>query len=156
MGALTWPAEAKPEVDRLLAAYPQKRAALLPLLHLAQKLWGHVTDEAVALCAGTVGVSPADARGTASFYTMYHTHAPGRTHIRVCTNVSCQIKGADELLHFCECALGIKAGQTTPDGKFSLEEAECLGACDRAPLLMVNDDYVGPVDEGQMAEILKR
>jgi NADH-quinone oxidoreductase subunit E len=156
LGALTWPADARPEVERLLAAYPEKRAALLPLLHLAQRIWGHASDDAVALCAETVGCSPADARGTASFYTMYHTRTPGSTHIRVCTNVSCQIKGADELLHFCECALGIKAGQTTPDGKFSLEEAECLGACDRAPLLMVNDNYVGPVDQKQVGDLLKK
>jgi NADH-quinone oxidoreductase subunit E len=156
VGALTWPADARPEVERLLKTYPRRRAALLPLLHLAQRIWGHVTDDAVALCAETVECSPADARGTASFYSMYHTHAPGRPHIRVCTNVSCQIRGADELLRVCERALGIKAGQTTPDGKFSLEEAECLGACDRAPLLMVNDDYVGPVDQGQVEALLKK
>ena len=86
---------------------------------------------------------------------MYHTHAPGRTHIRVCTNVACQLKGGAELLKILELRLGITAGETTADGRFSLEEVECLGACDRAPLMMINDDYIGPVDEAALEEILK-
>jgi NADH-quinone oxidoreductase subunit E len=155
LGKLTFPPEARKEVDALLARYPDKRGALLPLLHLSQRIWTFISPEVLALCAETVGCSPADALGTASFYTMYHDRAPGRTHIRVCTNVACQLKGGAELLKILELRLGISAGQTTADGKFSLEEVECLGACDRAPLFMVNDDYVGPVDEAMLEEILK-
>ena len=155
MGKLTFPPEVRREVEALLAQYPDKRGAMLPLLHLSQRIWKYVSPDVLALCAETVGCSPADAKGTASFYTMYHTHAPGRTHIRVCTNVACQLKGGAELLKILELRLGISAGETTADGRFSLEEVECLGACDRAPLMMINDDYIGPVDEAALEEILK-
>lgn len=156
MGKLTFPPEVRREVEAILGRYPDKRGAMLPLLHLCQRIWKCVTPDALVLCAETVGCSPADAKGTASFYTMYHTHAPGKTHIRICTNVTCQIKGGEEILRKLEERLGIQAGQTTPDGKYSLEEVECLGACDQAPLLMVNDDYIGPVDDRMLEEILKR
>ena len=154
MGKLSFPPEVKKQVDDLLARYPDKRGALLPLLHLSQRIWKYLTPDVLVLCAETVGASPADTMGTASFYTMYHTHAQGRIHIRVCTNVTCQIKGGEEILKKLEERLGIAAGQTTPDGKFSLEEVECLGSCDQAPLLMVNDDYIGPVDEKMLEDIL--
>lgn len=156
MGKLIFPPEVRKEVEALLARYPDRRGAMLPLLHLSQRIWKYVSPDVLALCAETTGCSPADAKGTASFYTMVHTRAPGRTHIRVCTNVACQLKGGTELLHQLEKRLGISAGQTTADGRFSIEEVECLGACDRAPLVMVNDDYVGPVDEAAIEEILNQ
>lgn len=156
MGKLSFPPEVRTQVDDLLARYPDKRGALLPLLHLSQRVWKHITPDVLALCAETVGCSPADAKGTSTFYTMYHAHSPGTVHIRVCTNVTCMIKGGEELLKKLERRLGIAAGQTTPDGKYSLEEVECLGSCDQAPLLMVDDDYIGPMDEKMLEEILKR
>jgi NADH-quinone oxidoreductase subunit E len=156
VGKLSFPPEVRKQVDDLLAKYPDKRGALLPLLHLSQRIWKYVTPDVLALCAETVGASPADVLGTSTFYTMYHRKAPGRTHIRVCTTVPCQFKGGEAMLRKLEERLGIKAGQTTPDGRFSLEEVECLGSCDQAPLLMVNDDYIGPVDETMLEEIIRR
>lgn len=156
MGKLSFPPEVRRQVDDLLAKYPDKRGALLPLLHLSQRIWKYVTPDVLALCAETVGSSHADAKGTSTFYTMYHRRAPGTMHIRVCTNVTCMIKGGEEILKKLEQRLGIAAGQTTPDGKYSLEEVECLGSCDQAPLLMVDDDYIGPVDERMLEEILRK
>ncbi len=156
MGKLSFPPEVRKDVDAILARYPDKRGALLPLLHLAQRIWKQVNPDVLQLCAETVGASPADVMGTSTFYTLYHRKTPGSTHIRVCTNVTCQIKGGEEILRKLEKRLGIKAGQTTPDGRFSLEEVECLGSCDQAPLLMVNDDYVGPVDETMLEDILNK
>ena len=155
MGKLAFPPEVRKQVDDLLSKYPDKRGALLPLLHLSQRIWKYITPDVLALCAETVGAPPADVLGTSTFYSLYHRKAPGRTHIRVCTNISCQIKGGGEILGKLEERLGIKAGQTTPDGRFSLEEVECLGSCDQAPLLMVDDAYIGPVDEKELEEILK-
>ncbi|HPR63526.1 MAG TPA: NAD(P)H-dependent oxidoreductase subunit E [Thermoanaerobaculia bacterium] len=149
-----FPPEMESDVQEIFSRYPTREGALLPLLHLAQKTWSYIDRETMDYLAELVGIPPAKVYGVASFYTMYHRKKPGKTHIRVCTNISCMLKGADNLLAALETQLGIRAGETTADGRFSLEEAECLGACDRAPVFMVNDDYEGPVDHLLLAKIL--
>lgn len=151
----SFPPERRSEVEKLLGSYPTKEGALLPLLHLAQDTWGYIDGETVEMLAEMVEVSPATVYGVASFYTMYHRKKPGKTHIRVCTNISCMLRGADDLLKQLEEKLGIRAGETTPDGRFSLESVECLGACDRAPVAMINDDYHGPLDIDLLMKILE-
>ncbi len=146
MGRLERLDEWKERAEKIIKGYPEKNASLLPLLHLSQEFWGCIDDNVIELLCNTLNLTPSIVYGVASFYTMYHFEKKGKIHIRVCTNVSCQIKGAEEILKKLEEKLGIKEGETTKDGKFSLEKVECLGACDRAPLVMINDDYVGPVD----------
>ena len=142
----SFPPEVESRVKVILESYPTREDALFPLIHLAQEVWGYIDDGVVELLAETMGTSPATIHGVVSFYTMFHRKKPGKVHIRVCTNISCMLNGADELLARLKEKLGIDSGETTPDGRFSLEEAECLGACDKAPVVMVNDDYEGPVD----------
>ena len=125
----------------IISRYPRPKSALIPLLHLAQEQDGHLTDDAMAHIAELVGVSPAEVLGTASFYEMFKREAVGRYMVNICTNISCLLLGGEELLQHAERTLGIRPGQTTPDGLFTLEDVECIAACTEAPCLQVNYRY---------------
>lgn len=125
----------------IIGRYPRPKSATIPLLHLAQEQDGYVTDDAMAHIAELVGVTPAEVLGTCSFYEMFKREPVGTYLVNVCTNISCQIMGGEELLHHAESKLGIKAGSTTPDGTFTLEDVECIAACTEAPCLQVNYRY---------------
>jgi NADH-quinone oxidoreductase E subunit len=132
--------------DALVALYPKRRSALIPLCHLAQGEEGHLTEGAMGEIAELCGVTPAEVRGTASFYDMLHVEPVGRYVLAHCTNIACMLAGAYELLDHAEERLGIRTGQTSADGQFTLEEAECLAACDVAPCVQVNHRFFGPLD----------
>ncbi len=132
----------------LVALYPEPRSALIPLCHLAQQQDGWLRPEAMSEIAELVGVTAAEVRGTATFYDMLHTEPVGTYVVSVCTNIACLLGGALELLEHAETSLGVRAGGTTTDGVFTLEESECLADCDRTPCVQVNHRYVG----GQTAE----
>jgi NADH-quinone oxidoreductase subunit E len=125
----------------IIGRYPVKKSALIPLLHLAQEQDGYVTNEAMAHIGELVGVSSAEVLGTCSFYEMFKLHPVGRYVVNVCTNIACQLVGGEELLHHAEKTLGIKSGNTTPDGLFTVEDVECIAACTEAPCLQVNYRY---------------
>jgi NADH-quinone oxidoreductase subunit E len=125
----------------IIGRFPRPKSAMIPLLHLAQEQDGHVTDEAMAHIAELIGCTPAEVLGTCSFYEMFKLHHVGNYCINVCTNISCQLLGAWELLEHAEETLGVKAGSTTPDGMFTLEDVECIAACTEAPALQVNYRY---------------
>ena len=138
----------KENVERarqLMALYPQTRSALIPMLHVAQQQDGWVTDDAMRHIAELLGISPAEVLGTCSFYEMFKREPVGRHLVNVCTNVSCMILGGYELLEHLEATLDVKAGGTTADGEFTLDEVECIAACDRAPCLSVNYRVFGPL-----------
>jgi NADH-quinone oxidoreductase E subunit len=126
----------------IVALYPQPRSAMLPLLHLAQEQDGYLSEEGIADVAELTGTTPADVRGTASFYDMFHLEPVGKYVVSVCTNVACLIAGAEEMLEYAGSALGCTVGSTSDDGLFTLEEAECLADCDIAPCVQVNHRYV--------------
>jgi len=130
------------QAEELLSLYPKARSALVPLCHLAQEQDGWLRPEAMEEIAGLVGVTPAEVRGTATFYDMLHTEPVGTYLIAICTNIACLLDGAQELLEHAEELLGVRAGGTTEDGRFSLEEAECLADCDHAPCVQVNHRFV--------------
>jgi NADH-quinone oxidoreductase subunit E len=132
----------------LVALYPDPRSALIPMCHLAQEQDGWLRPEAMSEIADLCGVTAAEVRGTATFYDMLHTEPVGTYVVSVCTNIACLLGGAAEFLEHAEAALGVRAGGTTPDGVFTLEEAECLADCDRTPCVQVNHRYVG----GQTAD----
>ncbi len=132
----------------MIALYPEPRSALIPLCHLAQEQDGWLRPEAMAEIGELVGVTAAEVRGTATFYDMLHTEPVGTYVVAVCTNIACLLGGAQELLEHAESSLGVRAGGTTDDGVFTLEESECLADCDRTPCVQVNHRYVG----GQTAE----
>jgi NADH-quinone oxidoreductase subunit E len=127
--------------EEIIARYPRPKSALIPLLHLAQEQDGYVADDAMAHIAELIGITPAEVLGTCSFYEMFKREPVGDYLVNVCTNISCMLLGGEELLHHLEQRLGIKAGSTTPDGAFTLEDVECIAACTEAPCLQVNYRY---------------
>jgi NADH-quinone oxidoreductase subunit E len=128
-----------------MSLYPHKRSALIPLCHLAQEQDGWLTPEAADEIAEMLDLTPAEVVGTASFYDMLHTEPVGKYLVSVCTNIACMLRGAYELLEHAEEHLNMRAGATSADGMFTLEEAECLADCGRAPCLQVNHRFFGDV-----------
>jgi NADH-quinone oxidoreductase E subunit len=126
---------------QVIGRYPVPRSATIPLLHVAQAQDGHITQEAMSHIAELVGSTPAEVYGVASFYEMFKEHPVGRYLVGVCTNLTCMILGADEILEHVERALGVPAGATTSDGLFTVEEMQCLAACGGAPCIQVNYRY---------------
>ena len=151
-----FPPEARERIDRILARYPTKQAALLPILWVAQETWGWVSREAAEEVARIVEVPPAHVSGVLTFYTMYNLAPVGRHLLQFCTSISCHIAGAGVLLEHCRRRLGIDMGQTTPDGRFTLTQVECIAGCDRAPSMMVNDAYHEPMDARKLDALLER
>jgi NADH-quinone oxidoreductase subunit E len=133
--------EFESKVDEIVKRYPEPRAALLPVLWEMQRCKGWIDGECEVWAAERLGTSPAHVHGAVSFYTMYKQKPSGRHHIQVCTTLSCMLRGSDELVGHLEKKLGIRVGETTPDGKFSLVRVECLGSCGTAPMFQLNDDY---------------
>ena len=129
------------EFGRLLTRYPDRKAVILPALYLAQKEFGYVSDEAIVYIAGLVDTSPAEVEGVATFYTMFNRKPVGKYHVQICRNISCSLLGAEHLIEHVSKKLGVRPGETTPDGKFTLTKAECLGSCGTAPVMQVNDEY---------------
>lgn len=142
----------------IIGRYPRPKSALIPLLHLAQEQDGYLTEDAMAHIAELVGITPAEVLGTATFYEMFKLHPVGRYVVNICTNIACQLLGGEELLEHAEKTLGIKAGSTTPDGLFTIEDVECIAACTEAPCLQVNYRYchrVSNEDFDRMVEDLR-
>jgi NADH-quinone oxidoreductase subunit E len=125
----------------IVARYPRSRSALIPLLHVAQEQDGWVSEEAMEHIAELLDLTPAEVLGTCSFYEMFKREPVGKYVVNVCTNISCLLLGGVELLEHAEERLGVKAGATTPDGMFTLEDVECIAACTEAPCLQVNYRY---------------
>ena len=125
----------------IIGRYPRPKSAMVPLLHLAQEQDGYVTNEAMAHIGELVGVTSAEVLGTCSFYEMFKREPVGEYLVNVCTNIACLLLGGEELLHHLEGRLGIKSGSTTADGKFTIEDVECIAACTEAPCLQVNYRY---------------
>jgi NADH-quinone oxidoreductase subunit E len=144
----------KREFGRLLTRYPDKEAVILPALHIAQKEQGYVSDEAIVHIAELLSTSPARIEGVATFYTMYNRKPVGKYHVQICRNISCSLLGAEHLIAHVSRKLGVKPGETTPDGKFTLTKVECLGSCGTAPVMQVNDDYHENLNEARIDAIL--
>ena len=142
-------------VDTIVARYPEKKAALLPVLWEVQRERGWVDLDAEDWVATKLGVSPAHVHGVVTFYTMYKQKPTGKYHFQVCTTLSCMLRGSDELMKHLEKRLGIKPGEVSTDGRYSLCRVECLGSCGTAPMFQLNDDYHENLDLGKVDEILK-
>lgn len=127
------------EIKQILAKYPpeHKRSAVMPLLHLAQREEGHITKESMQDIADTLEISVTDVGAIVGFYTLYHDKKEGRYRIQVCTDLPCALRGAEKFMEALSARLGIKAGETTPDGLITLEAVTCLAACDRAPIFQL-------------------
>ena len=133
--------QSKQHIERILSRYPNRQAALLPVLHLAQEQFGALADDVVDLIARTLGLPHSHIHGVVTFYTMLHRKKVGTNELMVCTNISCMLRGAYDILHHIEKKLGVKAGETTPDGAFTIVEEECLAACANAPMMICGAEY---------------
>ncbi len=140
----------------IISRYPVARSALIPLLHLAQEQDGYVTQEAMAHIAELLGITPAEVLGTCSFYEMLKQEPVGEYMVNICHGISCHLLGASELIGHAEKTLGIKAGGTTEDGKFTLEAVECVAACTEAPCLQVNYRYRNKVSLADFDQLVER
>jgi NADH-quinone oxidoreductase subunit E len=138
----------------IIARYPRPKSAVIPLLHLAQEQDGWVTRDAMAHIAELTGVTAAEVLGTGSFYEMFKFHPVGRYVVNVCTNISCQLLGGEELLDHVESSLGVHAGGTTDDGMFTVEDVECVAACTEAPCFTVNYRYFHRADPAMFDEVV--
>ena len=139
--ALEFSPQAKQQIERLRTRYPTRQAVLLPVLHLAQDEFGYRSDEAIDLVATTLSLPVAHVFGVVTFYTMFHREPRGPNELMVCTNVSCMLRGAYDVLGHIEKRLGIKPGETTSDGAFTLIEEECLAACANGPMMICGPEY---------------
>ena len=143
------------EVRRLQALYPDARGALLPVLHLAQETFGYISLEAEEYVATLFNLSPAHVHEVVTFYTLFFQRPVGRHVISVCHNLSCSLRGAEDVVTYLEERLGIAAGETTADGRVTLLRVECLCACEAAPMMQVDEEYVGPLDRAAVDRALE-
>jgi NADH-quinone oxidoreductase E subunit len=136
--------------------YPAKRSYILPALWIAEKNFPAITHELMEIVAEELGVKPVEVEEVAEFYTMFHTKPKGKKVIRVCTNLSCMLRGGEEVLSRFSELLGVSPGETTEDGSFTLEVSECMGLCDGAPAVTVNEERFLNVTPEKVHEILKK
>jgi NADH-quinone oxidoreductase E subunit len=138
----------------LIALYPQARSALIPMLHLAQEQDGYLTEDAMVHIAELLGITAADVWGTATFYDMLFTEPVGTYLVSICTNIACLLNGGYELLEHAEEHLGVRAGGTTADRTFTVEEVECIALCGNAPCLTVNWRFFGDVTHDKFDQLV--
>src|SRR5437588_2109589 len=134
--------QARQRMRDLAARYPVARSAVMPALYIVQQEEGYISQEALQAVAEAIGMTVDDVESVATFYTMYYQRPPGRKVIKVCTSISCYLRNCDALLEHLEQRLGIKRGDTTADGNYTLMTAECLASCGTAPVLQINDEFV--------------
>ena len=145
------------EVRTIVARYPEKRSAILPLLEMAQAVEGYVSGPAMEEIGDILGLTPSYVHSVATFYTMLHMSPVGKRRLYICQTLACALAGAEELVAACEKRLGIEVGQTTADGKTSLFTMECLGSCGTAPVVMVdNQRYYESVDVKKLNELIEQ
>jgi NADH-quinone oxidoreductase subunit E len=142
--------------DHLVTIYPVKRSALIPMLLYAQDEIGFVSEAAIQEIARRLGLFDLEVRSVLSYYSMLRTQPAGKYNVQVCTNISCMLRGGYEILDHCKSKLGIGHKQVTPDGQFSLEEVECIGACCWAPAMQVNYDFHEDLTTVKVDQILSQ
>lgn len=148
--------EAKKEAEVLITRYPSRMAALIPILHIAQREFGYISPEAETLVAEILEIPPTHVHGVVSFYTMFLQKPIGKYHLQLCTNIACRLNDAEDLMAHLKQKLGIATGETTPDGRFTLIAVECLGACGSGPVVQINDDYHENLTKEKLDEILAK
>jgi len=148
--------DAKRRIDALRPRYPTARALLLPALHIAQRENEGWLPEATMVAVGQhLGLAPSEVMGVVTFYDLFHQQPVGRHRLRVCTNLSCALRGANEIMEVLGRELGVGEDEVTPDGRCSYIHFECLGSCDTAPMMMVDDDYHENLTPAKVRDVLK-
>jgi len=152
--SIAFSAEELASIDRLKAQYPEPKAAIMPVLWMAQKKWGWLSEDVMEHVGNVMGLPTSHVKGVATFYTMYFKKPMGRHHIQVCTNVSCMLKGGTELFQAVKQHIGCENNAATTDGRYSLEEVECMGACGGAPMIAINETFHENVTLAQALEVI--
>jgi NADH-quinone oxidoreductase subunit E len=142
--------------DKLVTIYPLRRSALVPMLLYAQDEKGYLSDAVIAEVAARIGITELEVRNVSSYYSLLRMQPVGKYHVQVCTNISCMLRGANEVFAHCKKTLGIENKQTTADGMFSLEEVECIGACSWGPAAQVNYDYYENLTPEELDKLLEK
>jgi NADH-quinone oxidoreductase E subunit len=149
--------EVRARLEELIARYPTRQACLLPALWLVQEARGWISEGSIGEVAAALGLTPAYVKGVVTFYTMYHTHPVGRHFIQVCTTSPCGLCGAEATMRALLEATGCgEAGATSPDGRFTVIEVECLGACGFPTPVLVDDDFIESVTPERVPDLVKR
>jgi NADH-quinone oxidoreductase subunit E len=148
--------EAMREYQKILSHYPEKRAAVLPVLGLAQQEFGWISDEVAEYVGGLMDYPPSDMKSVATFYTLLRKKPVGKYHLEICRNVSCWLRGATRCMAEAERILGVEAQEITPDGLFSWDFTECLASCDTAVAVQVGDRYIENVTPEKMGEVIEQ
>lgn len=143
-------------INKIANRYPDKKSALMPVLKFAQKKFGWISDDVIAIIAEGLNIDYSDVKGVATFYTMYFKKPMAKYHIQVCTNVSCMLRQGEEIFNYISEKLNIKNYEKTPDGLFSLEEVECMGACGAAPMIAINDEYYENISIKLIDELIEK
>ncbi|HEY9166842.1 MAG TPA: NADH-quinone oxidoreductase subunit NuoE [Candidatus Kryptonia bacterium] len=144
------------KVEEVKKRYPTTMAALLPVLWIAQEQFGWISEEVMHYVADLLALPFEHVLGVVTFYTMFNRKPVGKYHLQVCANVSCMLRGSDNLVEYLERKLGVRTGETTPDKMFTLSEVECLGSCGTAPMMQVNNDYYENLTAAEVDHILDR
>ncbi len=150
------PNELQAEIDALLQRYPNKRAGLIPVLHRVQERFGYLSEGAMVSVGNRLELAPSYVADIVSFYSMLRTQPVGKYHIELCQTLSCALLGADSLADYLVEKLGIGFGEVTADGKFSLGKVECVGACEQAPAMLVNNELYGNLNKQRLDEVIER
>jgi NADH-quinone oxidoreductase subunit E len=152
--ALEFSPAALKECREIVAKYPRARSAVLPVLYVAQREFGYIPKEAEELVARLLDIPPADVAGVVSFYTMFHRQPVGKYVVEICRTLSCALMGGDDIASHLQRKLGIRPGETTPDGRFTLRNVECLGSCGTAPVVQINGVFHENLDIQSLDRIL--
>jgi len=146
--------ESRERIEQLIERYPTRRAVMLPALHIVTQEFDLLDDDVCQAVADVLQLPMVEVKGVATFYDMFPTEPRGKHLLQVCINLPCALNGGRRVLRYLEGKLGIHAGETTPDGRCTLKGLECLAACDRAPMMHINEDLHGELTEGKLDQLL--
>jgi len=153
--ALEFSQETLKQFDEIVSRYPEQKSAVLPVLYMAQKEFGHLSQEAIEYVAKLMDIPAVRLYGIVTFYTMFNMKPVGRHHLQVCRTLPCALLGSERITNYLKKKLGINLGETTSDGKFTLSEVECLASCDTAPVMQINDDYCENLSEEKIDKVIE-
>lgn len=153
--ALEFSQETLKQFDEVVSRYPETKSAVIPVLYMAQKEFGHLSQEAIEYVAKLMDIPAVRLYGIVTFYTMFNMKPVGRHHLQVCRTLPCALLGSERITNYLKKKLGINLGETTPDGKFTLSEVECLASCDTAPVMQINDDYCENLSEEKIDKVIE-
>jgi NADH-quinone oxidoreductase E subunit len=142
------------QIEQLKSRYPESKAAIMPVLWMAQQKFGWLSEDVMRLVGDVMALPYAHVKGVATFYTMYFKKPMGKHHVQVCTNVSCMLRGGEQLLHHVMHRLNVRNNEATADGVFSLEEVECMGACGGAPMVAINEQFYENISQEELDRLL--